>query len=325
VQFGTIAATSFSVMSATTIYAVAPAESAATIDVKVTTPTGTSATGAADQYTFVADQALSTVSSPSISVGAGVSWLGTVASFSDADSGATASQFTAITSWGDGQYSNSSVALVGSNFNVNDGHTYAAAGTYTVIVGIWDVGGSSLTISGTATVTPGLVAAVRPAPKGTGTKATATHGVAFSGNVASFLGSIGGGTASNYTASINWGDGHTTTGIIRSTGNNNFSVSGANTYATAGVYTVKITITDSNGASTTVTTTITVSDARQYRDDDDGAPAITDDPWRGDLGTVLAVAEDDTTDGADGDARISALDELFTSPVAMGDAVLASL
>jgi PKD repeat protein len=126
-------------------------------------------------------------------------------------------------------------------------------------------------------------------------------------------------------ASINWGDGHTTTGTIRPTGNNNFSVSGANTYATAGVYTVKITITDSNGASTTVTTTITVSDARQYRDDDDGAPSITDDPWRGDLGTVLAVAEDDTTDGADGDARISALDELFTSPVAMGDAVLASL
>ena len=74
-----------------------------------------------------------------------------------------------------------------------------------------------------------------------------------------------------------------------------------------------------------MTTTITVSDARQYRDDDDGAPSITDDPWRGDLGTVLAVADDDGTDGADRDTRILALDELFTLPVAMGDAVLASL
>jgi hypothetical protein len=312
-------------MSATTIFAVAPAESAATIDVRVTTPAGMSATGAADQYTFVADQALSTVLGPAISAQAGVLWSGTVATFSDADAGGTASQFTAITSWGDGQYSRSTVAASGGNFNVNDSHTYSVQGTYTVVVGIWDVGGSSLTISGTAGVSGGGSAPVRPAPKATGTKATATHGVAFKGNVASFLGSIAGGTASNYTASINWGDGHTTTGTIRPTGNNNFSVSGANTYATAGVYTVKITITDSNGASTTVTTTITVSDARQYRDDDDGAPSITDDPWRGDLGTVLAVADDDGTDGADGDTRIMALDDLFTLPVSMGDAVLASL
>jgi hypothetical protein len=144
---------------------------------------------------------------------------------------------------------------------------------------IWGNDGSTLTLTGTATVSGGGNGPVRPAPKGTGTQATATHGVAFKGNVATFIGSIIGGTASNYTASINWGDGHTTSGIIRPTGNNNFSVYGTNTFAAAGVYTVKITIKDSNGASTVVTTTITVADAVPITPDDDDTPPLIDDPF----------------------------------------------
>lgn len=53
VQFGAVNATSFAVNSATSITATAPAASAGTVDVRVTTPGGTSAIGAADQYNFV--------------------------------------------------------------------------------------------------------------------------------------------------------------------------------------------------------------------------------------------------------------------------------
>jgi PKD repeat protein len=67
---------------------------------------------------------------------------------------------------------------------------------------------------------------------------------------------------------IDWGNGSTTAGTIRPTGNNGFSVDGSQTYALAGTYTVRITITDSNGGSTTVTTTITVADATALDADD---------------------------------------------------------
>ena len=51
VNFGTTAASSFSVLDDTTLEAWAPAESAGTIDITVTTPSGTSTTTSADHYT----------------------------------------------------------------------------------------------------------------------------------------------------------------------------------------------------------------------------------------------------------------------------------
>jgi alpha-tubulin suppressor-like RCC1 family protein len=58
VKFGTVAATKFEVKSETSIVATAPAEAAATVDVTVTTPGGTSATGSADHYTYRAKPAV---------------------------------------------------------------------------------------------------------------------------------------------------------------------------------------------------------------------------------------------------------------------------
>jgi len=52
VQFGSSNASSFTVDSSTLITAVAPASASGTIDVTVTTPSGTSATGSGDHYTY---------------------------------------------------------------------------------------------------------------------------------------------------------------------------------------------------------------------------------------------------------------------------------
>jgi hypothetical protein len=54
VMFGGTAATSFTVNSATQIAAVSPAESGGTVNIRVTTPGGTSASSTADQFTFAA-------------------------------------------------------------------------------------------------------------------------------------------------------------------------------------------------------------------------------------------------------------------------------
>jgi hypothetical protein len=52
VKFGAVAAASFTVNSAGQVVAVAPAQAAGTVDVTVTTPYGTSATGAPDRFTY---------------------------------------------------------------------------------------------------------------------------------------------------------------------------------------------------------------------------------------------------------------------------------
>jgi hypothetical protein len=52
VKFGTVDATTFKVSSDTIIKAVSPAETAGTVDIRVTTPNGTSAITSADHYKF---------------------------------------------------------------------------------------------------------------------------------------------------------------------------------------------------------------------------------------------------------------------------------
>jgi hypothetical protein len=64
VKFGASNATSFTVNSASSITASAPAGSAGTVDITVTTPGGTSATGASDQFTYVTPAPTVTAVSP---------------------------------------------------------------------------------------------------------------------------------------------------------------------------------------------------------------------------------------------------------------------
>jgi hypothetical protein len=275
VSFGSTAAASFTVVADGTIFATAPAESAGTIDVTVTTPSGTSSTGSSDHFTSQTDAALTSVTGINISPHTNFQMTTPIASFTDIDLSGTASQFTASIDWGNGTYSLGTVTSSGNNglgqptFSVSGTVTYTAAGTYTVKISIQDVGGATGSATATATVTNPPGAPPRPHPQATGTTATATHGVAFGGSVASFVGDISGGTASSYTATINWGNGHTSAGVIQATGPNTFIVVGSQTYSAAGTYTVAITITDSNGGSTTVDSTIVVAET--------DAPAPVDD------------------------------------------------
>jgi large repetitive protein len=73
VKFGTVAAASFSVGSASQITATAPGGSAGAVDVTVTTPNGTSAISAADQYTYAAAPSVSAISPSSGSTAGGTS------------------------------------------------------------------------------------------------------------------------------------------------------------------------------------------------------------------------------------------------------------
>jgi hypothetical protein len=77
VMFGSTAATWYAINSDTSITATTPAESAATVDVTVTTANGTSATLTADQYTFAAPPTVTGVSPSSGGAFASVTITGT--------------------------------------------------------------------------------------------------------------------------------------------------------------------------------------------------------------------------------------------------------
>jgi hypothetical protein len=83
-------------------------------------------------------------------------------------------------------------------------------------------------------------------------------GKTASGAVASFTDSDPKGTVGDYTASINWGDGATTTGKVAK-GATAFQVSGSHTYAKSGTYTVTTTIKDAGGSTATARTTVTIA------------------------------------------------------------------
>jgi streptogramin lyase len=180
---------------------------------------------------------------------------GQVASFSDPQTTGQVGQYSAMIAWGD---STTSIGVVsysgGTAFTVTGSHTYTEEGVYPVTVTVTGPSSRTFLAYGQATVADAPLSAVA-------TTNVATTNVPFTGVVATFSDEDPNGTASDYQATIVWGDGHTSVGtIIPPTAPNSFfSVSGTNTYMTAGPYTVKVTISDIGGATATASSSITVA------------------------------------------------------------------
>jgi hypothetical protein len=244
-----------------------------------------------------------------------------VAVFSSTDPSATASDFTATIDWGDGSSvdtgkvvalpsplagsgdasaasaqggnaDNGSLPIFLERFGVTGTHAYTKADSYTVTVTISDTSGNVLaTTTSTATVSD----ATSITAEGISFHAT-TNLADTDQKVAVFLPDDSAATASDFTATIDWGDGSSvdtgmvislptpTAGSGDSSGtataaatvqpgsdgaisvppsflNTGFAVTGTHTYTTGGSYSVTVTITDKNsGAMATTTSTATVSD-----------------------------------------------------------------
>src|SRR5206468_4177725 len=105
----------------------------------------------------VADAAL-TGSSQASSAGRRVGTNSSVlsgATFTDANPGDHTADFTATITWGDGGPTSSGTVSYDSGtgtYTVAGSHTYADEGTYNISIAVADDGGSSTTITGTATV-----------------------------------------------------------------------------------------------------------------------------------------------------------------------------
>ncbi len=179
---------------------------------------------------------------------------GTVAAFTDLNPGGQTTDFTATVSWGDGSTSPGAIVPGATGtFTVQGSHTYAEEGTFTVHVLVQDLGGSSVTLVNQAVVAEAPIV-------GTSVTISAVQKKAFANTtVASFTHAGGVEAASHFSASINWGDGTpASTGTITQNGDGSYSVKSGHTYAKHGTFVVTVTVTETDGASTVISSTALV-------------------------------------------------------------------
>jgi PKD repeat protein len=250
---GTISAPNGNAVSGTHAYS---EEGPYTVSVTVTDSTGATATGSASNS--VADATLSATGATLSTVESG-SVSGRVASFGDADPNAAAADFSANINWGDQTSSAGAVTSDGSGgFLVSGSHVYAEEGTYSVTVMVSDVGGAGVTATSSAGVADATLVL-------TGVAGFREHHRSnFTATVATLTDADPGGTTTDYTGQINWGDGTTsacpsTTCAISVRAGGGFTVSGSHNYHNNGTYTVTITLTDAGGSTSRTTTSIVVT------------------------------------------------------------------
>lgn len=88
-----------------------------------------------------------------------------------------------------------------------------------------------------------------PSLSATAATVTSTQGGTFSGTLATFTDSDGDTNAGDFTANIDWGDGLSSTGAV-SGGAAGFSVTGSHSYASEGIYTATVTMSDTTDGAT---------------------------------------------------------------------------
>jgi Fibronectin type III domain len=148
--------------------------------------------------------------------------------------------------WGDGQTSNATV-LEGE---IGGSHTYTQAGTYNGSVSYEDDCGSHRF--------PFQVKVADVPLSATGVPVNADAGVKFNATVAKFSDANPDGKASDYTATIKWGDGSSTAGTISAAAGGGFEVKGSHSYTGGGVYKTSVTISDVGGSKATATSSANV-------------------------------------------------------------------
>jgi hypothetical protein len=230
-----------------------------------------------------------------------------------------------------------------NSFSVQGTHTYAQAGNYTITVQITRASdGATTSATSAATVSTATSPSTNPWGfiNAYGDPVSASAGSAFTGAVATisngssilpsgFACGLYNGGASNYTATIAWGDGSTSIGTVVDSNRLNwtdppigicypmttpanasspsmmpwnpssFEVDGTHTYATAGSYTITVQITRaSDGATTSVSSTATVSPATSPSTNPSGSINAYGDPVSASAGTGFSGSVATFSDGS---------------------------
>src|SRR6185312_7819540 len=237
----------------------------------------------------------------------------TVATFTDAAPGAAAGDFTATIDWGDGTSSAAGSVSGGSGtFTVAGGHTYAHSGSFSVTVSVFE----TATPSSPATVVDSTATAVGAAIQLTAIPIGVVEGStgAFTNKqVATFTDANLGLSKDDFTATIDWGDG-TTTSLGNITGSNGtFTVTGGHEYAQEhpGTHALTMTVTIAEISPLGTTASATAS-----------ATVAEGDTLTSPNGATLTTTEGTAFSGAVAiftDSNVDAIPAGFTAVISWGD------
>ena len=168
-----------------------------------------------------------------------------------------ARSYSVVIDWGDGTTSTGTVVADGGGaFTVLGEHTFSLPGGQTSLpirVTVTEGGGNSATATSTAVVSDAPISAE-------GRRLTAVEG-AFSGVVARFDDFNLLGSAGEFTASIDWGDGTTSQGVIEPDPEVGLLIRGTRDDLRAGTYTVLVRVESRGGSTAEASSSLVVSDA----------------------------------------------------------------
>ena len=176
-----------------------------------------------------------------------------VATFTSGNPKDTAASFSASINWGDGTLlSGTGVSIVRDSgarttngYKLVAGHTYKNPGEFPVIVKIADSGGARLLLTGTANVGASTIAP-------SASDIFSTRGTLKNQAVATFTDSTAGSSAADYSATIDWGDGAVSAGVVKAARGSSFQVLGSHVYAAPAAYTLSTAV-SRGGAGTAAT------------------------------------------------------------------------
>jgi hypothetical protein len=174
---------------------------------------------------------------------------GIVATFTDGNLKSKATDFRATVFWGDGTTSAGTVTGGTGKFTVTGQHVYRIGGNYSVTVVVSEIGGSIAQAITTMKVADARIAA-------TPRTVSAPGGLVRGAVLASFVDTNTKTKTTDYTVTINWGDGTSSLGFLRQIGAAIFEVFASHTYNKAGTFQVQVSIIGAGGSVTRVTSQI---------------------------------------------------------------------
>jgi hypothetical protein len=229
---------------------------------------------ASTNLTTSGDSATATVADTDTLAGAAVS-LGTipegttltgvtVATFTDTNTGNTASDFTATITWEDGTTSVGTVVGANGTFSVQGTHTFPEEGNFTsmikVTVGedVADDGNAGQTTAMPVTVNSSAIVTEVDLMATAKTLTNVTEGVSLSAvTVATFTDPGSPDPKGNFSATIDWGDGGTSNGVVSGPNASGvFTVKGSHTYGDEGNHTITVTVNEAGVATPAIATSM---------------------------------------------------------------------